>query len=316
MLRAFATALLFLGGAAFAAPDFSASVPASGDENFPINGQLWLFGKDLDEWPSNAVLPSGFRAGDHRPPWEKNPELRDIWREPRRVRWHEDARRARLRELVSDGEGIALVEAENGRGIRFTSEIFSVAHRPPLSRGETSDAASGKTSGTSYQLLIIQPAQDLERSKEYALVANGELVMFRTSDTPDREAPTWQGISEIRHEGENNSIYETFPVEDNSPFPARIEIYRGESDNVQLRQFALVGQAYQTGRLSPFNTGCVFAKAVDVAGNATEMLPCFEFPPLPDFSSAEERGSCSSSATPSSGALILLALVGLRGRKR
>ena len=208
------------------------------------------------------------------------------------------------------------MEAESGKGIPFTTEIFSVAHRPPLSRGEHNEAQSNKASGTSYQLLTIQPAEDLSRSTDYALVANGELVMFRTSDTPDREAPTWEGISEIRHEGENNSIYETFPIADNSPFPARVEIYRGESENVQLRQFALVGQTYQTGRLSPFNTSCVFAKAVDVAGNATEMLPCFEFPPLPDFGGPEEKGSCSTSPAPSSSLLFLLALVGLRGRRR
>lgn len=315
MLRAIATAVFFFGGPALAAPDFSASVPASGDEEFPINGQIWLFGKQLDEWPSTVVQPTGFKAGDHRPPWEKNPELKDIWREPRRVRWHEDARRARLRELVNDGEGIALVVAETGKGIPFTTEVFSVAHRPPLSRGENSEAAEGKSTGHSYQLLILQPEEDLSRSTDYALVANGELVMFRTADTPDREAPQWEGISEIRHEGENNSIYETFPVEDNSPFPTRVEIYRGKKDNVQLRQFALVGPAYKTGRLSPFNTGCVFAKAVDVAGNATEMLPCFEFPPIPDFSSDEGKGSCSSTER-SSPFLVLLALLGLTARRR
>ena len=63
------------------------------------------------------VQPTGFKAGDHRPPWEKNPEL-GHWREPRRVRWHEDARRARLHELVNDGEGIALVVAETGSEFR------------------------------------------------------------------------------------------------------------------------------------------------------------------------------------------------------
>ena len=202
MPPAFATALLFFGGVAFAAPDFSASVPASGDENFPINGQLWLFGKYLDEWPSEVVLPSGFKAGDHRPPWEKNPELKDIWREPRRVRWHEDSRRARLRELVSDGEGIAIVEAESGRGIRFNSEVFSVAHRPPLSRGETSDAASDKATGTSYQLLIIQPAQDLERSTDYALATSYPRRRFVRPPGGAEEGPTLRdaGLADQRQQ--------------------------------------------------------------------------------------------------------------------
>jgi len=303
-------------GLAFAAPDFSASIPASGDEDFPINGQLWLFGRDLDEWPQDVMLPTGFKSGDHRPPWVKNPELKDIWREPRRVRWHEDARRSRLRELVGSGEGIALVKADSGQGISFTTEVFSVAHRPPLSRGETEGGNAEQMGKISYQLLIIKPNSDLERSTDYALIANGELVTFSTSDVPDREAPSWEGLSEIRHEGENNSVYETHPIEDNSPFPARVEIYRGERENVQLRQFALVGRSFQTGRLSPFNTGCVFAKAVDVAGNATEMLPCFEFPPIPDFNTSEEKGACSSTRQTPSGWLALIGLVLFRARRR
>ena len=315
-MSAFLTFVLLLGSFAEAAPDFSASVPASGDENFPINGQLWLFGRDLDEWPQDVVLPQGFKKGDHRPPWEKNPELKKIWREPRRVRWHEDSLRGRLRDLVENGEGIALVHAKTGKGIPFTTEVFSVAHRPPLSRGEETDSLEEKDTKNGYQLLIIQPQEDLDRSTEYALVANGELVTFTTAVGPDREAPTWEGIAEIRHEGENNSVYETFPVADNSPFPARVEIYRGKTENVQLRQFALVGRTFQTGRLSPFNTGCVFAKATDVAGNSTEMLPCFDFPPIPEFTTEESGGGCTSSSAQYSPWLLLTGLVLLRGRKR
>ena len=208
------------------------------------------------------------------------------------------------------------MKADTGKGIAFTTEVFSVAHRPPLSRGETDEAAADQASKITYQLLIIQPEEDLDRSTEYALVANGELVTFQTSDMPDREAPTWEGLSEIRHEGENNSVYETHPIEDNSPFPARVEIYRGKKENVQLRQFALVGRSFQTGRLSPFNTGCVFAKAVDVAGNATEMMPCFEFPPIPDFSTSDEKGACSSTPKTPSKWLALFGLVFLRARRR
>ena len=295
-------------------------MPASGDENFPINGQIWLFGRELTEWPSKVNRPNGFPKEDNRPPWIKNPDLKKIWREPRRVRWHETNRRERLRALVPPGEGIAIVEAETGRGIDFSSEIFPVAYRPPLSPGESGQTNKRAAAKNVFQLLVIQPKDDLKRETDYALVTNGELVLFTTANGPDREAPSWQGLSEIRHESENNSLYEAQPVTDNSPYPARVELYRGDIENLRLRQFALVGSGFQTGRLSPFNQGCVYAKAIDVAGNSTDMLPCFEFPPLPDWGPDSSKSGCSSSARhlPSQWAwgLILAAVLTARVRRK
>ena len=291
----FASLLFLFSSTASAEPDFNASVPASGDENFPINGELWLFGRDLSQWPSQMTRPNGFPKEDNRPPWVKNPDLQKLWREPRRVRWHETNRRERLRALVPPGSGIAVVEAETGRGIEFSSELFPVAYRPPLSPGEAGQSNTTSGANNVFQLLVIQPTEELKRQTDYALVTNGELVLFSTADGPDREAPSWDGLSEIRHESENNSLYEAQPVTDNSPYPARIELYRGNIEDLKIRQFALVGSSFQTGRLSPFSQGCIFAKAIDVAGNSTDMLPCFEFPPIPEWDSGSSEGGCASS---------------------
>ena len=287
--------LIGTSGTAQAAPDFTASVPASGDDSFPTNGSLWLYGRDLTDWPQEIQIPTGFPRQIEAAPWIKNPELNDLWREPRRVRWRKDHLRKRLKQLVPEGSGIALVESVSGKGISFSAEIFPVTHRPPLHTESQKDEVKSSPSKNSFELLIIRPETDLMPNTDYALVANGELVAFSTGPGADREPPTWEGITEIRHESENNSVYEANPVEDNAPFATRVEIYRGKEENVRLRQFALVGSEFKTGRLSPLNQSCVYAKAVDVAGNETEMLPCFKFPPVPNFNKSKGKGACDSS---------------------
>jgi MYXO-CTERM domain-containing protein len=307
--------LLGLLGSASAEPRFTASVPASGDEAFPTNGSLWIYGRELQDWPRQAALPTGFGEEDSLAPWEKNPELNDLWREPRRVRWREDALRARLKKLVAPGEGIAIVESAEGVGIPLSTKMFPVSYRPPMTPGEAQEHAKARAAKNVFELLIIKPEQPLKANTDYALIANGDLVTFSTGAGPDEEAPAWEGILEIRHEGEHNTVYEAHPVEDNSPYPVRIEIYRGKRTNVKLRQFALVGDAFQTGRLSPFNQSCVHAKAIDVAGNETDMLPCFEYPPLPESEEPTSKSGCSSTQTPTRGPWLFGLLILLRGRR-
>jgi len=311
----FLSLLIGLTPQSSAEPDFSESIPASGDEAFPTNGSLWIYGKDLQQWPHQINIPAGFREGPIRPPWEKNPDLRDLWREPRRVRWREDALRARLKGLVAPGDGIAIVESATGKGIPYSSSFFPVAYRPPLTPGEAQEGTKARTEKNVFELLVVQPEGPLKANTDYALVANGTLVTFSTADGPDRVPPIWDGIAEIRHEGEHNSVYEAHPVEDNSPYPARIEIYRGELKNVKLRQFALVGDSFRTGRLSPFNQSCIFAKAVDVAGNETQMLPCFDFPPLPESEDLSGKSGCSSAPEKSRYPWLLAALLLFKGRR-
>ena len=301
-------------GISEAAPVLSVSVPASGDESFPTNGDLWLMGRNMKHWPQEVVLPKGFPRQGTKAPWEKNPDVRDLWREPRRKRWREDNRKAQLKMLVGPGEGIALVEAATGKGVLLTTTLFPVAYRPPLTPGEAQEGAKARASKNVLDLIVVHPEEPLKPSTDYALIANGELVAFNTATGPDTTPPEWEGLSDIRHEGQHNSVFEVNPAIDNSPFPVRVEIYRGEIKNVKLRQFALVEKNFQIGRLSPFNESCVFAKVVDVAGNATEMLPCFAFPPLPEKESAE-TGICSSTKAKPSLSLVLSFLLLLVGRR-
>jgi len=307
--------LIGLTAQSHAEPDFSASVPASGDEAFPTNGELWIYGRDLRDWPHQSSIPTGFKGSVTKAPWEKSPELKDLWREPRRIRWREDALRARLKTLVAPGDGIAIVESNTGKGIQLSSSFFPVAYRPPLTPGEAQEGSQQRSTKNVFELLIIKPEAPLKANTNYALVANGELVTFTTADGPDHQAPVWDGLVEVRHEGEHNSVYEVHPVEDNSPYPVRIELYRGELKNVKLRQFALVGDNYQTGRLSPFNQSCIFTKAIDVAGNQTQMLPCFEFPPLPDSDDGSSKSGCSTAKDTGRSPWLLSLLVLFRGRR-
>jgi hypothetical protein len=294
-----------------ASGSLSLSVPADGDEVFPTNGEFWLTGRDLSKWPQQVVLPNGFPKNSTQAPWEKNPDLRDLWREPRRVRWREDNLRARLKNLVGPGEGIALVEAQTGIGLALRTTLFPVSFRPPLTPGEAQENAKARAAKNVFEMLVVRPEKTLKPLTNYALIANGELVNFSTSTGPDTSPPEWEGLSEIRHEGEYNSVYEVNPASDDSPYPVRVEIYRGEIKNVKLRQYALVEKRFQTGRLSPFNESCVFAKAVDVAGNATEMLPCFAFPPLPEAEEPQKRGCSSTSLKTSKAWTWILAVFGL-----
>jgi hypothetical protein len=274
-------------------------------------------GRDMKNWPQEVVQPEGFPQQGTKAPWEKNPDLRDLWREPRRKRWRADNRKAQLKMLVGPGEGIALVEAETGKGVLLTTTLFPVAYRPPLTPGEAQEGAKTRASKNVFDMIVVHPEAPLKPSTDYALIANGELVSFNTAAGPDTIAPEWDGLVEIRHEGQHNSVFEVNPSKDNSPFPVRVEIYRGKITNVKLRQFALVEKNFQTGRLSPFNESCVFAKVVDVAGNATEMRPCFAFPPLPEKKNPEDSGACSSTqAKPNLIAGLLLLLFGRRSERR
>jgi hypothetical protein len=314
----FSSLLIGIVGTTHASASLSVSVPADGDEAFPINGELWLMGRDLSDWSQQVVRPAGFPRGSAQAPWEKNPDLHDLWRAPRRVRWHEDNTRSRLKKLVNPGDGIALVESETGRGVDLQISLFPVSYRPPLTPGEAQEGAKARAAKNVFELLVVHPTAALKPLTDYALIANGELVNFNTSAGPDTTAPVWGGLSEIRHEGDHNSVYEANPIQDDSPYPVRIEIYRGEVKTVKLRQYALVEKRFQTGRLSPFNESCVFAKAVDVAGNATDMLPCFAFPPLPEPAAEPTGGACASAPLNryKPGFLGLFSLLLLRRKKR
>lgn len=307
-------------GTTHASATLSVSVPADGDESFPTNGELWLMGRDLSDWPQQVVVPAGFPRDSAVAPWEKNPDLQDLWRAPRRARWREDNTRARLKKLVGPGHGIALVESETGRGVGLQISLFPASYRPPLTPGEAQEGAKARAAKNVYNLLVVHPAETLKPLTDYALIANGELVKFNTSAGPDTTAPVWEGLLEIRHEGDHNSVYEINPTQDDSPFPVRIEIYRGNVKNVKLRQYALVESGFQTGRLSPFNESCVFAKAVDVAGNATDMLPCFAFPPLPETEAPSEPSRWACTSTPHQkgriGGLALFSILLFRRKKR
>jgi hypothetical protein len=267
-------------------PVLTLTVPANGDTNFPLNGSFWLYGKNLDSWPQEVTIPTGY-AGAEVPPWETNTELTDLWREPRRAQWRRNNGQRRLRTLTDGLEGISLVLVSSGLGVEIEVSTYGAVYRPPL-RFTADGLPIERALDNVFDLLVVTPLERLEPDTEYALLANGSLSVFSTGQLDDTTAPDWGGIEDVKHLGERNTIYTLTSAGDDFSFPVRVELYRGQARSPRLRQFALVGSRPVTGRLSPLNRDCIFTRAVDVAGNYTDLFPCYPYPEPPEVELEEE----------------------------
>jgi len=267
-------------------PVVTLTVPANGDENFPPNGSFWLYGKNLDSLPQSVAMPTGYGPAEV-PPWEENVELTELWREPRRAQWRQDSGQRRLRALTEGLDSLALVNVNSGLGVEIEVSSYEAVYRPTL-RFAANGAPIERAVDNVFDLLVVRPVERLEPDTDYALLSNGNLSVFSTGSLDDLTAPDWGGIEGVRHLGNENTTYTLSSASDDSPFPVRVELYRGEARNPRLRQFALVATRSVTGRLSPLNRDCIFARAVDVAGNYTDLLPCYPYPPPPEVEVEEE----------------------------
>ena len=291
------------------------TVPANGDDNFPLNGNLWLYGKKLDLLPQEVMLPDGYGV-EEVPPWEQNPDVSELWREPRRAQWRRSSVQRRLRTLSEGIEGVALVRVDSGIGVAVELSTYGAVYRPPL-RFAADGTPIERAVDNVYDLLVANPLESLEPETDYALLVNGDLSVFTTAQVDDITPPEWAGIEEVTHLGDENTVYTLASAADDFSFPVMVELYRGEARSPRLRQFALVGTRPVTGRLSPLNQDCIFARSVDVAGNYTDLLPCYPYPDPPEEEVVEETflGCGVVDSSPNKGSkwsLVLLAALLVR----